>query len=53
MTLPAVFGYIDAASGSLAVQFLIAAAVSAGIVMRQYVLAPVLWMVRLIRGRRA
>lgn len=53
MTQFSAFAYIDPASGSLAIQFLIAAAVSAGFVMRNYVLAPFFWMARMFRGRRS
>jgi hypothetical protein len=44
--------YIDPSSGSLAVQFLIAAVLSAGVVLRNYVFWPVAWAMRLLRGRR-
>jgi hypothetical protein len=44
-------GYVDPQSGSLAIQFLIAAIVSAGIVMRHYVFWPVTWIVRRFRGQ--
>ena len=44
--------YIDPSSGSLAVQFLIAAVLSAGVVLRNYVFWPVAWAMRLLRGQR-
>jgi hypothetical protein len=44
--------YIDPSSGSLAVQFLIAAVLSAGVVLRNYVFWPVAWAMRLVRGQR-
>jgi hypothetical protein len=43
-------GYIDPSSGSLAVQFLIAAVLSAGVVLRNYIFWPVAWAIRLLRG---
>jgi hypothetical protein len=44
-----VLGYIDPQSGSLAVQFLIAAALSAGVVLRNYLFWPVTWALRRFR----
>ncbi len=44
--------YIDPSSGSLAVQLLIAAVLSAGVVLRNYVFWPVAWAMRLLRGSR-
>jgi hypothetical protein len=44
--------YIDPSSGSLAAQFLIAAVLSAGVLLRNYVLWPVVWATRLLRGQR-
>lgn len=51
MTAFDLLAYIDPSSGSLAVQFLIAALLSAGFVFRQYALRPLVWMTRLLRGR--
>jgi hypothetical protein len=44
--------YIDPSSGSIAAQFLIAAVLSAGVMLRNYVFWPVAWAMRLVRGQR-
>jgi len=45
-------GYIDPSSGSLAMQVLIAAVLSAGVVLRHYLLRPVAWVLRFTRAHR-
>jgi hypothetical protein len=50
--MPSCFAYIDPSSGSLALQVLIAALLSAGVVLRNYVFWPVAWAIRLLRGPR-
>jgi hypothetical protein len=49
--MTSLLAYIDPSSGSLAVQFLIAAVLSAGVVLRNYVFWPVAWAMRLLRGK--
>jgi len=44
--------YIDPSSGSLAVQFLIAAMLSVAVMFRDYVFWPFAWAARWMRGRR-
>ena len=50
--LVALLGYIDPSSGSLGVQFLIAAVAGTGIALRQYLVWPFVRAIRLMFGRQ-
>jgi hypothetical protein len=46
MTPQGLLAYVDPASGSLAIQFLIAALLSGGLIFRRILFRPIAWAVR-------